>query len=159
MTTIAWDGRTLAADTLGTISGFRSQFPTEKIVSRGSMAFGLTGYGGLINAWIEWYQAGADPANTPKHGFSDNDTGNFIVFRDGVALVFSHLCPYPLKEGAPWGWGSGGEVALGAMLHGATAEQAVAHAMSRDTRSGGAIQTIDLHALMATPIRRKRNAA
>ncbi len=60
--------------------------------------------------------------------------GNRVVWRYN-AVWASHIAPF-------FAYGSGSELALGAMLAGATAEEAVRAAAQRDTGTGGEITVL-----------------
>jgi len=140
MTVIAWDGRMVAADGLGVADGRRSFRASEKIVEKDGVVYATTGrMGPLQDAWIAWYEAGADPANPPPQGGAAEDCGNFIVFKHAKCFIFSHVVPYACEEVAPCAFGSGGDYAMGAMIAGADAERAVEIAIMCDVNCGGPI--------------------
>jgi len=171
MTVIAWDGRTVAADSLGVVGhGVRSRLASAKIELRDGVVFGTTGrMGPLRDAWIAWWQAGADAANVPAQGGAAEDCGNFLVFKDGRCFVFSHLIPYACEESAPFAYGSGSEFAIGAMRtdikagRSPDATNAVEVAIECDVNCGGPVLTIDLPhasgpAALAFELMRERDA-
>lgn len=121
----------------------------EKISVENGIAYAAFGVSGVREAWIKWYLNGAIPNCTPHHGHSDNDIGNFLVFKDGKCEMFSWMWPYAQVEIAPMAWGSGGEYAMGAMLAGASAEQAIEIAKRLNVYTDGPVQVIDLLSLKA----------
>lgn len=148
MSTVAYDGRYLAADTQASDNGQRSLKKAMKIASKNGIAYGSVGVMGVKDVFIQWYEAGADPKSMPPHGFADNDLGNFIVIKAGKCMVYSWMWPYPQEEIAPMAWGSGAQYALGAMVAGANAIKAVECAIKLDLHSGGQVDVIDLERLL-----------
>lgn len=146
MTVIAWDGRTVAADSQGIVGcGHRSPLRSAKIVLHEGVIFGTTGrMGPMREAWIGWYLAGARPDCVPPMGIGHDDAGNLVVFRDGRCFVFSALVPYACEEAAPFAFGSGADYAIGAMMAGANAAKAVQIAIACDVNCGGEIDAIEL---------------
>jgi hypothetical protein len=154
MTTIAWDGRFLAADTRTTLGDSSIvQSVCHKLIATEYGAYASTGRIGAahLRRLIEWWEDGRgnpDPRDMPLHGYGDAaSAGNFIVITTGAggrqALMLSYLVPYGLPLGAPQGWGSGGDYAMGAMKTGASAMRAVAVAAECDACTGGDVEFID----------------
>lgn len=141
MTTIAYDGRYLAADTLGVRSGNRSELPGCKIEVRDGYSFATGGYWGHYRSQlIAWHVAGHDPRSCPGAGVE----GAVLVLSPQRELfVFTHEAPFPDPEVAPFALGTGGDIALGAMGAGLTAMEAVKLAMRWDLKTGGEVDFID----------------
>ncbi len=152
MTTIAYCGRFLAADTLATSGNVRMPGARVKLevqtlpeaLGGGQVAFALTGRPALFPRCIEWWLNGAAPQPVPK-GWERPDDSCFIVARPGVVEYCWGDAPHMLNAHTPDHWGSGGEYAHAAMLAGMTAPEAVGIAMMMHTHSGGDLQYIDLH--------------
>jgi len=143
MTVIAWDGRTVAADSLCRFGCYRGPMPVEKIVKRNGVVFGITDYSSWFDAWIGWYFNGQDPKEVPECKLTSG-TGNFLVFKDGRAYACTYDLPYLQEVGAPDAWGSGCEFAIGAMKAGKNAKEAVEIVIECNPDSGGPVQVIDL---------------
>lgn len=142
MTTIAWDGRYLAADTLGTRDGNRSLSELRKLLVSNGRAFATCGnYGPAMERLVEWYEAGHDPENLPNMPKAD---GGLIVVSGRQLWVISCEMPYPDEEHPPFTLGSGRDIALGSMDRGATAMEAVQSAIRWDINTGGEIDFIDM---------------
>lgn len=158
MTVIAWDGRSVAADRLGVVSGGGRSFHSHsKLEKRDDKVYATTGMmAPMRDAWIAWHESGCDPASVPPCGALAEDLGNFIVFHEGKCFIFSAMVPYPCEEAAPFAWGSGGDYALGAMLAGADAKVAAEIAIACDTRCGGPVDVIEM--LQPSPFRTGRFA-
>lgn len=136
MTTVAWDGKTLAADSQATVGAIRAR--VVKIV-RSPDGFLAAGAGELnsITPWLRWVSAGLNPDEQPDELHSKSHV--IIIDPKGKAFTF---------EGSPtrlpllnkfWALGSGMELALGAMAMGADARTAVKVAAKFDVYTGGRI--------------------
>lgn len=144
MTTIAFDGRYLAADTLGVRGGNRSERPSCKIQASDGHAFATGGHWWAIRQYlIDWHAAGHPIADYPNPRGLD---GCLVVVEGDTrqCKVFTHDAPYPDLEAAPIAFGTGGDIALGAMGAGLTAMEAVAIAARWDLKTGGPIDFVDL---------------
>lgn len=70
------------------------------------------------------------------------DTGGSVFMPNGDVICF-HQNGIERRAGLPfWADGSGADYALGAMQHGASAEEAIRAAMAWDTRTGGNITVL-----------------
>ncbi len=135
MTTIAWDGLTLAADSLVTAGKDRWGSHRKLIKHKGRLiAFTGSIAGGLV--LIEWFCEGAEPQEFPR--LKSDEHAQLIVVADGKAWHYEsrHI---PSMCGVPSAWGTGREYALGAMAAGADARQAVRIAARFDALTGGRI--------------------
>jgi len=125
MTVIAWDGKILAADRRCTqgdiISGaFRK-------IHRLSDGQCIASSGPLdrCTAVLQWYVEGADPARWPACQNGPEWVRLVVVYPNGRVQQYEQE-PIPHEVSAPFmAWGSGRDIALGAMAHGATAIEAV----------------------------------
>lgn len=135
MTTIAYRDGVLAADTLHSSNGIVVAH-RPKVVRLESGALlatkGCSGFGRSLLAWLEAGRDGPQPVG------SDGDGGLLLTADgslEGLENGFTEI-----MLGAPYfAFGSGAEIALGAMHAGATAEQAVAAAITHDVYSGGEV--------------------
>ena len=139
MTTIAYRDGVMAADGRVTDGQLVVTDECKKIrkLSDGAL-FALCGDDYLEEAIVEWLEA-CEPETVPPTGKDFTailvDTSGNLSTYSGVGERF--LPWYDVKFAA---FGSGGELAYGAMEMGATADQAVAVAIRRNTHSGGLIQ-------------------
>lgn len=133
MTTICWDGKTLAADSQTTL--FRG--PYRKIHRCGSVLFGSSGDMQWNEAVRLWLCGGEKP--TLK-----GDLFHGIIIRDGRAsIVNEHLIEMPVDR--PFmAVGTGRDFAMAAMHLGKSAVEAVAIAMLFDSDTGGEITMLEL---------------
>lgn len=133
MTTIAMRDGVIAADS-GTTAGGIYVGAMRKITrladGRLLAATGSIGDGRAVDSWLN---AGGDPDKKPK--IDDDGYDALCLSPDGSAWrIDSSLTFFQLD--APFhAVGSGFELALGAMAHGATAAEAVKIACRLDTRS------------------------
>jgi hypothetical protein len=122
VTTIAWDGKTLAADTLATSDGLRRK--CSKLVVTPLHFYGGTGLEGDMVTVGHWVKGGA-PLQRPTveedgiHGILvDRKTGRAFM------LMGKNLAACPIHD-ATAACGSGRDFALAAMHLGKTAVEAV----------------------------------
>ncbi len=124
MTTIAWDGHNIAADSRSNCGEYTNPLDFVKLLVKCGIVFGLSGTPGMLDVCADWFLEGAKPRTMPE--IKHPDGFSFMVFRIGEpALYFHHMVPYGYAAGAPDAWGSGGDFAIGAMLWGADAFQAL----------------------------------
>lgn len=139
MSVIAWDGRTLAADTGMVTAGMRAR--TSKMahsyVNDQSVICAWTGDHGLGHLLAQWYFDGADPETFPNKFAKEDEWCRLIVAdRDGCFFYEN----YPAKiivHDKYMAWGSGRDFAMGAMFLGASAEEAVNAACEHSTECWG----------------------
>jgi 20S proteasome alpha/beta subunit len=139
MTTIAWRGDTLAADTLATCGNLRDGYMSKIQRIRGFLVAGA-GSVPIYLRFVDWVASGMR-GESPYIGSEYN--GNGLLITPEYALCFSRLGPWRITTPF-YSIGSGWELALGAMEMGASAEEAVRIAMRWDTGSGGEIMTLKL---------------
>ncbi len=137
MTTIAFDGKYVAADSLIT-SGDVVYGQTEKIHE---VSGGLLLTAGNCEDWVsavEWFNNGRDQANKPT---LESFISIFIPDGNGVAMEYgSRLIPTFVS--LPWAAGTGRDFAKSAMMLGKDAHDAVEFACSLDIYSGGEVKSI-----------------
>lgn len=141
MTTIAWDGKTLAVDTLVTCDGGRCASSSKLFhwaTDAGEMILAGSGELSQLMALVHWL----------KNPEGDKPT---VEKMEAVAITVVHqkiqmiqLFDYslvPFLITGPTALGSGWRWALAAMDHGKNAIQAVEYAMTRDCFTGGEIES------------------
>ena len=140
MTTVAFDGETLAADKQATIGYRKIVEPTPKIreiTYNGKKA--LVGIAGNIDfAWkiVKWLEDGEDEPDFDEPEFDEDEQNTCVMLiQDGVFLFNSAGMNQNFGK-IKWAIGSGAEYAMGAMEMGATATEAVELAMRLDIFSG-----------------------
>lgn len=137
MTTVVWDGRTLAADRR--MAGHMSTckiFPIDG---------GYLAGAGLMDHLVEvaaWLQEGGDKPRLPEDSEPESE---FLVVRGREAfwLSWPYLREVRIRE--PFAaLGSGSEYALGALAMGADARAAVEVAAQFDPHTGGGVDAVDI---------------
>lgn len=140
MTTIATDGRTIAADGQSTCNGERLNSAAVKIKTAHGSIYGMVGTAAVFDAAIQWHQTGADPEKVPKFG----DWTLLVISRARGLQWYSNDMPFSQSLPYPMAFGSGDKYALGALAAGMTPEKAVEIATRYDINSGGRIMVLDI---------------
>lgn len=144
MTTIAFDGETLAAD-----RKMADRYNVQKIfkVPQGYAA-GCGDYDYVVEI-VEWLANGADRNNLPtlKDKNDDDEAAAEVIIVTPKGKVIWLSWPFlrmvRLSE-KKVAYGSGGDIALGAMAAGASAKQAVAIACRFDPDTGQGIDAVQV---------------
>lgn len=131
MTTIAWDGKTLAADRCR-VSGRGMKQPIQKLRVCGRFVFGGTGDLADLEAVARWLRAGARWRDRPK--VDGDQSGGLVVDSKTLKLYLlqgdpATLCELPI---GPASVGSGSPYAAAAMACGKDACAAVVVAAKFD---------------------------
>jgi len=139
MTTVAWDGTTLAADRQTTSCGTPTR--THKVFKakrEGSVfLYACAGHTGQCQAFTRWVNG-----ECGKPTF--NDFGIIAIDQRRRVWVADHDLTWELKGTNQWALGSGADYALGAMLAGATAVQAVRIASRLNVNTGMGVDWVRL---------------
>lgn len=135
MTTIATDGKVIAADSRG-VSDFILQGNINKVfrLKDGSIA-AFAGHSLCYSAAIEWLNGGEKP------NFKDAEFYALILDSDGVWYVDDNY--HKERMPAPYAIGSGCKFAMAAMLAGASPKEAVRIASKLDENTGGRIRVME----------------
>ena len=143
MTTIAWDGQTLAADKRACYGG-NIQTVTKIHRVHGCLVAG-SGELSFILAMVEWVRNGRDPSSFPAHQRDKDDWQPVLVIEPGGVVLLYERTPHPIRwERLPCAIGSGRDFALAAMHCGKTAREAVELACALDVFCGNGIDTMTL---------------
>ena len=138
MTTIAWDGETLASDSRQTgDNSFIHQVKSKKICKIGNSYLGFAGEAQQEELFKRWFKNQTNEKPEPSW-LKDLEV---MLIRDGVCYEINDLCE-PTPVGKPYAIGSGEQYAMGAMKHGATAKEAVDIAKILDPFTGGTTVTV-----------------
>lgn len=143
MTTIAWDGQTLAADKQSTAFGMgRTVTKIHRI--RGEL-FAISGGGTHCSALLNWFKGARKTEEWPKAP-DDEKCGHAIQFtKDGIFAWSGYSLPYPEKlEDKFMAFGSGRDFAMAAMHLGKSAKEAVEIASIYDINTGMGVDTLTL---------------
>jgi 20S proteasome alpha/beta subunit len=141
VTVIAFKDGVLASDTLISAGTTRTGQMNKIIKTKNGWLVGGAGRATSINELIVWAEAGMDFDNYPD---DSKELSAILVDPKGkVFLMDEEYKPFPIKS-KYHADGSGGDLALGAMEAGASAEEAVKIAIKYDTACGGAVQKVKL---------------
>ncbi len=142
MTCIATDGLTLAWDSLTVENDVKEVWPVQKVFVEEEAIYAGAGSITLWKPYIQWIKEGANPKNKP---ITEKDLSVcMLVFRENKLFEVTHHSPYLIEIGYPTAIGSGKSVALGALVLGHTAKDAVWAASQCDIYTGGPIGSIVL---------------
>ena len=154
MTTIAIDALgNIAADGRRTAGNEIIRYDAEKIKVSHGRIYALTGCCSLLDALISWHHAGADASKMPTY---KGDGGWYlIVFQADGMYTYSNDVPYSMGDEikAPMAFGSGQNWAMGAMLAGKSAKEAVEIACKVDIYSGGQIKVMNIADTLAPKLK------
>lgn len=140
MTTVAFDGISLAADSLHTWNGCRDLHEPKAWRVRGLIVAGA-GPTSLILRFRQWVAEGMED-ESPL--FDEEDGAGLVIPPTGPGACFGSKGAWPVR--GPYAIGSGEPFARAAMACGKTAEQAVRIAAQFDTSTGGLITVLHLRA-------------
>lgn len=139
MTTIAWDGETLASDSRASDDAIE-QHSCRKLFRVGETLIGISGDLEEAYEFVAWVRRGEVVDEKPR-GFKDLSA--IVIRPNGRAFEYGVRC-MPVPSARLTAAGTGRCFALGAMLAGASAVEAVAIAKRLDPNSGGRTQTMRL---------------
>lgn len=131
----------MAADSQATNGGRFIQ--TEKCWRIPGGALAVVGQAEQGLALRDWYINGADPAKWPEFQKGDDWT-NLIVFDGGRLVEYERLPIAQTVFGPHAAFGSGADLARGAMAMGATAAQAVEVAIKYNIYCGGPVVAFEV---------------
>jgi len=149
MTTIAFDGKSVAADGWQmTDDGTIDRQHIQKIFEAKTNRYAVVGGAGetdAVNAFVEWIMGGTPKRTYPEICKERADYCEyFAVTVDGLLEMYERTAKPVSSSKHIDAFGSGRRLALGAMAAGASAENAVRIASQFDIRTGGKITVIDL---------------
>lgn len=141
MTTIAWDGKTLAADRRVSYNSI-SDASRTKISKTDKGLCGAAGTSSIAAAFQRWFIAGEEGEVPPLAKDGEQATG-FIIRPDGRRFMYDSYGYYEVDCG-PFALGTGYEIALGAMTAGCDAVGAVAAAAKYDGFTSWEVDSLEL---------------
>ena len=146
MTTIAWDGVSLAGDKQLSTNGWKSR--GTKVQKAGKYLLGYSGPADAGVAMLEWFVSGHKKETFPAIQ-ANRDTNCTLLVVDtkhkaGEARILRYDCsPSPLVVEEPrYAIGTGREIALTAMFLGKTAEEAIEVASLFDDSTGMGVDVL-----------------
>lgn len=136
MTTIATDGKSMAGDGLVTSNGtvFGHSFIKIVRLPDGRIA-GAAGSAFYLAPFFAWLENGGDAPELGEH------FDGIVLSPDGSCRTYDEKCR-SIPEETPSAVGSGRELAIGAMMAGASPLKAVGIAAERNTSTGGTITAL-----------------
>jgi len=146
VTTIAWDGRTMAADRQINAGNtpLRSLQPKVLRINDPDGRPCLIGFSGSVymyRAWLHWLSGGDEP-----RWREDDHWSLLLIDHSGYAWVRASFSNGWAPHGRRvWAIGSGCDYALGAMYAGASAERAVIIASKLDVNTGFGVDVVRFH--------------
>ena len=135
MTTIAWDGTTLAADSLSCSSGQRSRVRKLRRCKDGRL-IAAAGESGAVAAYLNWLETPEWSQRPSFQDHADDCVHALEIMPDGTVWRHERFMPF-IAEDRYTAIGSGAAYALGAMAAGKTAPEAVVIAC--ELHSGSAL--------------------
>ncbi len=124
MTTIAWDGKYLAADSRETSAGCAMPVAEPKIKKLGDVYVACAGPAEIIEEFEQWVAGGRNPDETPAEPEGDDGFQAFVFEADGRMMSYTdEMKAFPCPAG--FAIGSGWKSAMTLMSIGLSAEQAV----------------------------------
>jgi len=142
MTVIAWDGKTLAADKQRSFSGTTGRTTKLFRIASGEV-LAIAGNEAMGRLLVDWYVNGANPTEWPEAQKTEDWARLVVASKSG--LKYFEKFPVAIELQEPfYAFGSGMDVALGALAMGATAERAVEVASQFIDSCGGGIDAMGL---------------
>lgn len=140
MTCIATDGKTIAADGRDCYEDLILTDEGQKLASGKDGSILATAGPAAANALVrEWFENGEDYETIPKLRLNENETFHGLILRPSGRVEFLESNFSLVAVAVPAAIGSGGDVALGAMLAGKSPREAVEIAATRVSSVGGTI--------------------
>lgn len=124
------------------VEGVITSRATKKIKVVGRCIYSFFGTTLFFEPAMEWHRGGANPAEAPKTEAS-NSWHLVVLDKNGLA-VYNWDTPYPDYRKPPWAFGSNWELALGLMMAGKTAEEAVRTMCEQSIYVVGEIQVVNI---------------
>ena len=141
MTTVCWDGKTLAADKMSSRGNTKHSKCTKVHKINGSLC-AITGSFDVGMELLYWFHNGAVVEDFPDIQAETNDS-NLVVITPQRRITLYERSPHPLVfEQEFAAYGSGSDFALAAMHLGCNAEEAVRVATIFDLYTGHGVDVI-----------------
>lgn len=138
MSVVVYDGKALAADCMAVTGGVKSHASKIRRLNNGDVVawVGMQSYGEIL---AQWYERGADPEEWPAFQRGE-DWAFLIIGTKGKAYYYESEPLQMAVESEYWAWGSGMEIALGALFAGANARTAVQACCRHSATCGGGVE-------------------
>lgn len=132
MSTVAWDGKIIAADKMAVNCGLERK--KSKLFKHDNVVYAVTGELSEGLVLIQWHKDGADIEKYPKFQTPEDWTRLIVAEYGKITVYEAH--PYPTEEEPFMAWGSGRDFAMGAMEMGAGAVRAIEIASKHSCGTG-----------------------
>lgn len=141
MSVVVWDGHVLAADSQGTHGYVKFKRTKIEQLENGDIVSAVGGYEEASRLFT-WYKNGAKPEEWPLTipPVKDEGVTNLIVHNSSGVFVTESYPVFVKVEEEFFAWGSGRDIALGALFMGADAFTAVQAANTFNIYCGGDIK-------------------
>ncbi|MEY4760671.1 MAG: hypothetical protein RLZZ200_527 [Pseudomonadota bacterium] len=136
MTTVAWDGHTLAADSQVTFGNLVGHC-TKAVKLEDGRLLASSGFAEdhfQVKQWLETGGLRGPRHEDPEQPVLDKDYTGILIDGDGAWVIQSNLIRWPLPR-KHWAIGSGRDFAIAAMHLGRTAAEGVAIACEFDANT------------------------
>lgn len=141
MTTIAWDGKILAADTQTTCAAYKTNYRKISVIND-RYAVAVAGEIQNINIFNDWIKNGLDSANPPK---LENSFGAILVDKESGFVYEVDNNGIPYKSENPFiARGSGEQAAMALMSIGKSAVEAVEITADIDIYTGKPVDWVQV---------------
>lgn len=151
MTTIAWDGTTLAGDKRATFGSIRTTVTKIRRGPKGNLV-GISGTFSLSEPIFDWLLHGAE--RPEAQGEKNDFCGIIEITPDGRCFKHERHGCFRIEDPF-FAVGTGSDFAIAAMALGHSAAEAVALAARFDTNTGDGIDTLGLLPAPPAPVRRR----
>lgn len=141
MTTIAWDGHTLAADRRVNFGSVSDMECTKIVKNKKGHLAAASGSSSLAAGFRRWFLEGEK--GEPVMAKDGQDATGFIIRKPGKVEMYD-IAGWYEAETDKFAVGSGCELALGALRSGGDAIAAVGVAMMHDGYTGGKVDALEL---------------
>lgn len=155
MTVIVYRNGVLAADKLGTRTGFRSDFVTKVWRRADGVLVGGCGASSLTYAFTQWVLDGEEKFKRPGLRAEDENSAGAIIIRANGAMEEHDFMGWHPVSGEFWAAGTGAEAALGALHMGASAIEAVEVASKICIHCGGGVDSVSLKGELTSTFTRR----
>ena len=147
MTTVAWDGRTLAADRAAWSGNFKYQVRKVYAVRAPNgrrCAIAFSGDGGFAMAVLAWLRGGEHPGPYPEALNGGPRAVALLVRDDGRTWKLDTSLRWTPTSGRLQASGGGQDMAMGAMAAGASAVEAIRIVARHSDLSGCGVSSVRL---------------
>ena len=141
MTTICWDGRTLAADRMAERNGVRGT--VTKIYRISGNLVGCAGNAARSVEMMAWFEEGANPKTLPKFQSDAEEYVDMLVITPARQILKYERSGHPIVfQDETMAIGSGRDFAMTAMFLGKNAREADEIACALDIGSGLGVDSL-----------------